>query len=153
MKKTFLRLFSCIMALVLLAAAMTLCLSSCRNGQTESTSAGTTDTTTANQPEAATTIGQGKTTFTFTVTFPDKTTKSYAVSTDADTVGRALLDAGLIAGEEGAYGLYVKTVDGQTLDYNQDGKYWAFYIDGEYAMTGVDATPVADGHSYAFVAE
>lgn len=43
-----------------------------------------------------------------------------------------------------------KTVNGMTADYDKDGVYWAFYIDGEYAMTGVDATNVTDGAQYAF---
>ena len=52
-----------------------------------------------------------------------------------------------------SYGLYVKTVNGITLDYDTDGMYWAFYINGEYVQTGVDATGVEDGAVYAFRAE
>ena len=59
----------------------------------------------------------------------------------------------MIAGEDGDYGLYVKTVNGETVDYDKDGKYWAFYINGEYGMTGVDATDIVEGDSYAFKAE
>lgn len=43
-----------------------------------------------------------------------------------------------------------KTVNGMTADYDKDGVYWAFYIDGEYAMTGVDATNITDGAQYTF---
>lgn len=43
-----------------------------------------------------------------------------------------------------------KTVNGMTADYDKDGVYWAFYINGEYAMTGVDATNITDGAQYAF---
>lgn len=43
-----------------------------------------------------------------------------------------------------------KTVNGMTADYDKDGVYWAFYIDGEYAMTGIDATNITDGAQYAF---
>lgn len=75
---------------------------------------------------------------------------TFTVKTDADTVGKALLDQGVIAGEDSSYGLYVKTVNGITLDYDTDGMYWAFYINGEYAQTGVDATGVEDGAVYAF---
>ena len=42
-----------------------------------------------------------------------------------------------------------KTVNGMIADYDKDGVYWAFYIDGEYAMTGVDATNITDGAQYA----
>lgn len=97
--------------------------------------------------------GDGATVFPFEVTLPDGTKTVYEIHTDKPTVGEALLALGLIAGEQGDYGLYVKTVDGVTLDYNRDGKYWAFYIDGEYAMSGVDVTPITAGETYAFKAE
>ena len=95
-------------------------------------------------------IGEGSTNFGFSVTFADGSEKSYSVYTDEENVGAALLGVELIAGEDSAYGLYVKTVDGQEADYDKDGHYWAFYIDGEYAMTGVDSTPIEDGKTYAF---
>ena len=53
------------------------------------------------------------------------------IHTDQETVGAALLELGLIAGEESEYGLFIKTVNGLTADYDTDGVYWAFYIDGE----------------------
>ena len=98
-------------------------------------------------------IGQGSKELTFTVVSLDGTEKKFLVKTDKETVGEALLDAGLIAGEKSEYGLYVKTVDGTTLDYDKDGKYWAFYIDDEYAMTGVDSTIIEDGKVYTFKGE
>lgn len=98
-------------------------------------------------------VGEGQTSFTFTVTHLDGTQKVYNVSTDKTTVGEALLDNSIIAGEDGAYGLYVKTVDGETLDFDTDGKYWAFYVDGAYGSTGVDMTEITAGASYEFKAE
>ena len=92
-------------------------------------------------------------TFEFTVVFVDGSSKTYTVKTDKTTVGEALLDEGLIEGEDGQYGLYVKTVDGVTLDYNTDGKYWAFYVNGSYAMSGVDSTAIEAGKVYTFKAE
>ena len=72
----------------------------------------------------------------------------FTIKTDKDTVGAALLENGLIAGEEGAYGLYVKVVNGITADYDIDGSYWSFYINGEYAMSGVDTTTIEEGVTY-----
>lgn len=72
--------------------------------------------------------------------------------TDGQTVGEALLAEELIAGEEGEYGLYVKTVSGITLDYDTDGAYWSFYIGDEPAATGVDGEKAVAGASYSFVA-
>lgn len=101
------------------------------------------------QPEE---LGEGEKLFYFDVTFSSGETSSYAIHTDAETVGEALVSLELIAGDESEYGLYVKTVGDETLDYDTDGMYWAFYENGEYAMSGVDATAVTDGAHYAFTA-
>lgn len=87
------------------------------------------------------------------VTDPDGNETTFDYTTDKKTVGDALLAEGLIAGEEGEYGLYVTTVNGITLDWDADQMYWAFYIDGEYAQTGIDLTDVTDGAVYSLVAE
>ena len=44
----------------------------------------------------------------------------FTIHTDKDTVGAALLEHDLIAGEDGAYGLYIKVVNGITADYDID---------------------------------
>lgn len=93
-------------------------------------------------------LGEGETQFALTITDGDGAQTHVTVNTDAATVGEALEALGLIQGEEGAYGLYVETVNGITADYDADKTYWAFYIDGEYAMTGVDATEVTGGSVY-----
>ncbi len=100
-----------------------------------------------------TVVGQGSTVFDFTVYDSKGTMTVFEVHTDKKTVGDALVEVNLIAGEEAQYGLYVKTVNGETLDYNKDKMYWSFYIDGEYAMTGVDQTKIEAGKAYAFKAE
>lgn len=72
------------------------------------------------------------------------------ITTALTTVGEALLEKELIAGEDGQYGLYVKSVCGVAADYDVDQTYWAFYIGEEYAMTGVDKTEIEDGAIYVF---
>lgn len=89
--------------------------------------------------------------FTFVVTDLEGNEKTFNISTEKATVGEALLDEGLIQGENSDFGLYVTTVDGVSADWDKDQTYWAFYIDGEYAMTGVDATEVTEGATYSFV--
>ena len=98
-------------------------------------------------------IGEGEKSFVFTVTDADGNETAFLVHTDKTTVGEALLELNLIAGDEGAYGLYVKTVNGTTYDYDKDGKYWAFYVNGEYGMTGVDMTDITEGATYSFKVE
>lgn len=103
--------------------------------------------------ESGAVLGEGEKTFTITVTDGDGNESTFEVNTDKGTVGEALLDAGIIAGDESEYGLYVKTVNGITADYDVDGTYWAFYINGEYAMSGVDTTDVEAGAVYSFKVE
>lgn len=79
--------------------------------------------------------------------------KTFDINTTEKTVGAALLKEGLIEGEESQYGLYVKTVNGITADYDKDGTYWAFYIAGEYAPTGVDSTEIKAGNTYTLKIE
>lgn len=109
-------------------------------------------TTAVSSAQDATPIGEGATTFTFTVTDPDGKETAFLVSTDKTVVGEALQELNLIQGEEGPYGLYVKTVNGITVDYDTHGMYWAFYINGEMAPSGVDMTEIKPDETYAFKA-
>ncbi|MBE6714318.1 MAG: DUF4430 domain-containing protein [Ruminococcaceae bacterium] len=92
-------------------------------------------------------------TFTFIVVDKDGNETSFEITTCEKKVGEALLKEGLIEGEEGAFGLYVKKVHGITADYEKDKTYWSFYINGEYAMTGVDMTDIEDGAVYSMKVE
>ncbi len=76
---------------------------------------------------------------------------TFTIKTDKTTLGDALLEHGLIAGDMGDYGLYVKVVNGITADYDVDQSYWGFFKNGEYMMTGVDGTEIADGEHYELV--
>ena len=103
--------------------------------------------------EDGATVGEGEKSFVTEVVDADGNTVKFTVQTNEKTVGEALQKLGVIDGEEGDYGLYIKTVNGITADYNKDGVYWAFYVDGEYAMTGADMTDVVDGTVYTFRVE
>ncbi len=98
-------------------------------------------------------IGEGQSKFTFEVVDEDGKTTVFEVKTDKKTVGEALTSVNLISGEQGAYGLYVKTVNGITADYDTNGRYWAFYIDGQYAFSGVDSTEINESYVYALKVE
>ena len=106
-----------------------------------------------NSTEDVTVLGEGTTVFSFIVVDGEGEEATFEIHTDKATVGEALLELELIEGEEGAYGLYVKTVNGITADYDVDQTYWGFYINGEMAMTGVDATEVEAGATYSFKVE
>ena len=130
---------------IVLIAAMALTTTACNNETSDPATQGT-------QSDAAV-LGEGATRFTFTVTDAEGNETAYEIHTDKKTVGEALLELDLIAGEESSYGLYVKTVTGITPDYDTDGKYWAFYIDGTYASSGVDTTEITEGATYSFKVE
>lgn len=98
--------------------------------------------------EDGATIGSGAKEFTFIAVDLEGVETKVTVKTDEKTVGEALSELGLISGEQGDYGLYIKTVNGITLDYDTHGKYWSFTINGEYALTGADMTDVENGAVY-----
>lgn len=130
-----------ILALVLIVA-MALSFSAC--GKNDSN---TNTTTTQASGETKKELS-----FVFKVVDLDGSEKSFDITTDAKTVGEALVAEKLISGTEGDYGLMVDTVNGIKYDYTADGAYWAFYINGEMAMSGVDTTDVVEGTTYSFVA-
>ena len=99
------------------------------------------------------TLGKGATAFTVEVTDGQGTKTDFTVKTDEKTVGAALQALNIISGEKSEYGLYIKEVIGITADYDTDGTYWAFYIDGQYASTGADMTDARDGAVYGFAVE
>ena len=76
---------------------------------------------------------------------------TFTINTDAETLGAALLEHNLIAGEEGQFGLYVKSVNGIVADYDVDKSYWGFYQNGEYLMSGVDTTAIVGGEHFEIV--
>ncbi len=160
-KRTLLSLILSMMLIVAMAFSMTACggNNTGTEGQgvtsgTENGAQGNIDVQVENNSQTnATVFGEGSTVFMLTVVDADGNEKAYEIHTDKTIVGDALLELNLLAGDAGDYGLYVKTVDGITVDYNTDGKYWAFYINGEYAMNGVDATFITEGDTYSFKVE
>ena len=149
MKKTRITKLLSLTLCIVLIAAMALFASGCNDNTTNDPVSSDVVSTT----QEVKNVGEGDITFDFTVVDLDGKETKFKVATNKTTVGAALLDVELIVGEDSQYGLYVKTVNGITLDYDTDGKYWAFYVNGEYAMSGVDTTDIVAGDEYAFKAE
>lgn len=102
-----------------------------------------------------TTLGEGAKTVEVYVTAADKSVK-LTVKTDAETLGDALIALGIVQGDAGPYGLYVKTVNGMLADYDVDASWWGFnrvLADGtrEAMMTGIDGATIADGEAYELI--
>ena len=75
-----------------------------------------------------------------------ETTFEYTAA--AASVGEALVAEGLIEAHEASFGLYIDTVNGIAADWDKDQTYWAFYINGEYATTGIDGTEIVADTTY-----
>lgn len=100
-----------------------------------------------NKPEP----GEGTKSITVEVIHGDGSAKTFDYTTDKEYLGELLLEEGLIAGEEGQFGLYIKVVDGEQAIYEEDAAYWALYQGGDYAQQGIDLTPINDGDSFKLV--
>lgn len=80
-------------------------------------------------------------------------TESYRLITEAEFLRQAMEEAdGLtFSGAEGGPGMMVDTVNDVRADYNLDGAYWSFYVNGEYCNYGIDEQPVEDGDVFSIV--
>ena len=153
--RNFKRIFALILCIVLVAA-VALFAQGCKKTEGESpetTDSVTTAADTTEKAEDENVLGEGEKQFTFKVVDKEGKETVFTINTDKKTVGDALLDLKLIEGEDGDYGLYVKKVNGIVADYDVDQTYWAFYVNGEYAMSGVDTTEIENGAEYSFKVE
>ncbi|MBD5162149.1 MAG: DUF4430 domain-containing protein [Oscillibacter sp.] len=77
----------------------------------------------------------------------DGSSRDFPLHTDQEFLGRALVEGNVVEDNQGAYGLYILTADGETVDESNQ-EWWQVTRDGEYLMTGADETPIADGEHY-----
>ena len=97
------------------------------------------------------TFGEGSKTVTVTVTAEEQMV-TFTIHTDAETLEAAMVENDLVDGDEGAYGLYIKYVNGIRADYNLDGGYyWGLTKDGKTTDYGASGALLADGDTYGFV--
>lgn len=87
----------------------------------------------------------GDKTITVEVVHADESSREFTYQTSEEFLGPVLLEEGLVQGEEGAYGLFITTVDGETAEGNQ---WWCITQDGQMVETGADTTPIADGDHF-----
>ena len=150
------RIFALLLAVL---CALSLMLTACTQDEKENPDlSGTADTVTEEATGAdvsdeavSSDEAQKKITRTVDVVDADGNTQTFTLATDADNLGDALLHEGLVEGEQGAYGLYIKSVNGIRADYDLDKAYWALYSNGEMLMTGASETAIADGQHYELV--
>lgn len=115
-------------------------------------------TTTAQQstadstsPVAASSESSAQTDITITVevTHGDGTVRDFDITTGALYLSDALTQESLIEGHEDTYGLYIDTVDGETVSAD-DKAAWCFTKSGAYVDTGASSTLISDGDHYEF---
>ena len=90
----------------------------------------------------------GSKAYTVTVVHKDGSVKDFSYRTDEEYLAGALLEEGLVSGEDTQYGLTIITVDGEDAVWASDNAYWSILIGTEYATTGASEIPVYDGSTY-----
>lgn len=96
---------------------------------------------------------KGAKSITIEVTGKSGDTEKYQLNTDAEYLRQAMEETeGLtFSGAESEYGMMVDTVNDDLADYNADGAYWGFFVNGEYCNYGIDTQPVEDGDVFGIV--
>jgi hypothetical protein len=89
-------------------------------------------------------------TITIEVVHSDNATKTFTYQTNEGFLGPVLYAEGLIKAEGVDEGMF-NIVDGEKADWNENKSYWSLYVGEEYAMTGVDTTPINDGDTFKLV--
>ena len=84
---------------------------------------------------------------TIDVIHKDASQKTFEYQTDLEYLGKLLTEEGLVSGEEGAYGMFITTVDSETAD-DTNQEWWCITKDKEKLNTSADQTPIADGEKY-----
>ena len=90
---------------------------------------------------------EGAKEITVTVVHGDGSEKEFTYHTDEEFLGPVLLSDGLIVGDDGEFGIFIHTVDGEEIDSNNH-EWWCLTKGGESVMTGADTTPIASGDSF-----
>ena len=74
----------------------------------------------------------------------------YELNTDAEYLAGALdeIEDLTYEAEDGPYGLVYSSFNGEKAVYDEDGAYWAFYLNGDYCSFGASEQPVTDGDAF-----
>ena len=101
----------------------------------------------ATRPET----NQGVKEITVTVVHKDGTEKDFTCRTEEEYLDAVLLAEQIVEGEQGEFGLYFNTADGETADYDVDQGWWQIFVGDEAATAGASGIAIADGGVYKLV--
>lgn len=89
----------------------------------------------------------GEKEITVKVIHADASEKEFTCRTNEEFLGAVLEAEGLAEGEEGPYGLYITSVDGETVKEARQ-QWWCLTKGGETVNTSATQTPIADGDKF-----
>lgn len=90
---------------------------------------------------------EGEKELTIQVIHGDASIREFDITTSAEYLSEVLTETGIASGEDGPYGLYILTADGETADETAQ-QWWCITRGGEQLTTGASEAPVADGETY-----
>lgn len=81
------------------------------------------------------------------VVHADGSTRDFKLKTDEAYLGKALVEGKVVEDNQGPFGLYILTADGETA--NEDNQeWWQITKNGEQLNTGADGTAIEDGDHF-----
>ena len=90
---------------------------------------------------------QGAKTVVVQVVHGDGSEKGFTLKTDKEYLGEALVEGKVVEDNQGDYGLYILTADGETADEAKQ-EWWSLSKDGVALMVGASSQPILDGEHY-----
>lgn len=84
---------------------------------------------------------------TVVVVHGDKSEKEFTYSTDEDYLAPVITAEGLAEGEDGEYGLFITTVDGETADDSKE-QWWCITEGSEPVTTSASELVIEDGDQF-----
>lgn len=137
------KIFSLLLALVLAIGMFAGCAGNKEPSSQQSSAVS------ANEPSSqqGSDVSAAVTNITVKVVHKDGSEKEFPIAAQGETLREALEQEKLVEGEESEYGLFVKTVDGETVD-DGNQEWWCLTKGGETVNTGVDGVKIAEGDVY-----
>lgn len=90
---------------------------------------------------------EGEKTITVKVVHGDGSEKDFKYGTNEAYLGAVIQENKLVEGEDGPYGLFMTSVDGEKVDDSKQ-QWWCLTKGGEQVNTSADQTPIEDGDTF-----